>query len=663
MLLGLGFDTGGTYTDAVIMNLETDQILMSSKALTTRYDLSIGIKNSIKNFNCDVLNKISLVSLSSTLATNSIVEGKGCRVGLICIGEKYDNAVSVDAYACIKGCHDLSGNESEPLDIDAAEKFFNSIKGKVDGLAITGYLSVRNPEHEICIKKLANRILNIPAVCGHELSSGLGFNERTTTCIMNARLIPIIKDLIDSVNKVLYDNNIKAPLMIVKGDGSIMDQKMAKERPVETILSGPAASMIGARKLTGQDNAIVMDIGGTTTDIGILRNGRPRLEKEGALIGEKRTKVLAADIATSGIGGDSRIVVNGQNILLMPTKAIPLCVAANKWPDLKRRLEKIATEKVRPTPEAVKEENIIQETEFFIKIKNPSSDTLSSMDLKFLDIIKHEPLSLSEAGEKLNVHPLAFNASKLEGMELIQRIGLTPTDLLHAEGSYLIYDAEASKLGILHQATKLRIATEEFIFKTKKKFIDKLCMELMKKLMFEETGLLNMDCSEKILIMKAIEQTSNTEFDCMIKLNKPIIGIGAPVAAYLPAVAKRFNTKLYIPEYSEVGNAIGALTSSIIESIEVLVKPNQTGNSDDSPCLVFATFGKTTTTSYEEGLELAKFKGKMFVKELAEKAGAVDITVSYDVNEKRYSTGDDMNNVLLETIVTVTAVGKPKQFS
>jgi len=78
---------------------------------------------------------------------------------------------------------------------------------------------------------------------------------------------------------------------------------------------------------------------------------------------------------------------------------------------------------------------------------------------------------------------------------------------------------------------------------------------------------------------------------------------------------------------------------------------------------VFATFGKTTTTSYEEGLELAKFKGEIFVKELAEKAGAVDVTVSYDVNEKRYSTGDDMNNVLLETIVTVTAVGKPKQFS
>ena len=129
---------------------------------------------------------------------------------------------------------------------------------------------------------------------------------------------------------MLLDNGINAPLMIVKGDGSLMGEEMAKTRPVETILSGPAASLIGARYLTGLKDAVVVDVGGTTTDIGILRGGRPRLDPEGAMIGGWRTKVKAADIATSGIGGDSRIVVNRGEIALLPPRE--LCRSASPHP-------------------------------------------------------------------------------------------------------------------------------------------------------------------------------------------------------------------------------------------------------------------------------------------------------------------------------------------
>ena len=407
MELGLGIDTGGTYTDAVLIDLESNNIISKAKALTTRDDLSIGIRNSLKLFDKSLLKKVSMVSLSSTLATNSVVEGKGCRVGVISVGRDFDRSIIADESITISGGHDLNGAELNSLDIVNAEKFMNSIKNKVDSLAITSYLSVRNPEHELILKELATKILDLPVVCGHELSSSLGFNERTLTSVMNARLIPIIKELINSMKSVMSEYAIDAPLMIVKGDGSLMNDEVAVERPVETVLSGPAASMIGAKTLTGLNDAIVMDMGGTTTDIGILRNGQPRLEKEGAMIGGKRTRVLAAEIYTSGIGGDSRIVVKGNKFSLTPLRVMPLCIAATKWPQLLSRLEEISQRCFFFNLESINVNNIVQDIEFFVKIKDIKDAPLSENDCKFLEYVSKEPFSLSEAGASLNLHPFA----------------------------------------------------------------------------------------------------------------------------------------------------------------------------------------------------------------------------------------------------------------
>ena len=190
---GLGFDTGGTYTDAVIIDLSSNKIVCSAKSLTTRNDLSLGIAGAISTFDRNLMKDVRMVSLSSTLATNSIVEGKGCRVGLIAAGREFDHSIPVDEYICISGGHDLSGKEKDTLDEQSARDFMRSVKGKIDGLAITCYLSVRNPSHENRLAEIAKEELDIPIVCGHQLSSSLGFNERTVTCVMNARLIPIIK--------------------------------------------------------------------------------------------------------------------------------------------------------------------------------------------------------------------------------------------------------------------------------------------------------------------------------------------------------------------------------------------------------------------------------------------------------------------------------------
>ncbi|MDR2699017.1 MAG: hydantoinase/oxoprolinase family protein [Candidatus Methanoplasma sp.] len=665
MHIGLGFDTGGTYTDAVLMDMSGNKVLQKSKALTTRDDLSIGVRNTLVDFDKELLKKVAMVSLSSTLATNSIVEGKGCRVALICVGEEFEMSMPVDVHTTVSGGHDLEGREVNELDEASAREFMASVKGRVDGLAINSYLSVRNPDHELRLKKIAGEVLDIPVVCGHELSSSLGYHERTVTSVMNARLIPIIKDLMDSVKKVMKEHKINAPLMIVKGDGSIMSENVALERPIETILSGPAASLIGAKMLTGMNDAIVMDMGGTTTDIGILRNGHPRLEKEGAMIGHRRTRVMAAEISTSGIGGDSRMVVNGSKFILEPIRVVPLCIAAAQWPQLLPRLKKVAETTSRFSPESLDVRNIVQDTEFFVKLKELKHVALSKEDQALLDMISAEPFSLKEAGLSLNIHPFAFNVSKMEELGMVQRIGLTPTDILHAEGSYVEYERAASEYAIAHQSKKMNMTEKEFIEFAKEKVIDRLAEVLLRKLFFEETNTFDVDEVGSDLMWKAISGRDGLDFGCRIKLNKPLIGIGAPVSAWFPQVVEKFGTDLLLPEHSEVGNAVGAVTGSIVESMEILLKPSAgEGALDDPSCALFAPYGRFEFEKISEAEVSALEEGSRRVRERALKAGADHIEVRSERIEKKVGLGKGYDGcILLERKIIVTAVGKPRQFA
>ncbi|MCQ2056238.1 MAG: hydantoinase/oxoprolinase family protein [archaeon] len=661
---GLGLDTGGTYTDAVIVDLSNGRIVCSSKSPTTGNDLSIGIAKSIGNFDRELFRNVKMVSLSSTLATNSIVEGKGCRVALITIGRDFDGSVPVDKCICIKGGHTLAGKEKEPLDGDAARNFLKSLEGRVDGVAISSYFSVRNPEHEKCIASLTREILDVPVVCGHELSSNLGFNERTTTCVMNARLIPIIKELVMSVKKVAKDAGIVAPLMIVKGDGSIMSESLALERPVETILSGPAASLIGAKTLTGRQNAIVMDIGGTTTDIGILRNGIPRLEKDGAIIGGRRTRVMAAEISTSGIGGDSRIIVNGNKLQLTALRVIPLCIAADRWPVLEEKLEVISTAPTRFVPEYLDGGKIIQEMEFFVNLKDNPSIVLTGYDKEFIDAIRSEPKSLTEVGNETGIHPYSFNVLKMEEFGIVQRIGLTPTDILHADGSYVQFNRKAAVYGVAHLANKLKISNEKFVKLAKQAVVDKIARELLKKLFYEETRHTRMDAISKDIMDKAISGKSGLDYGVTVKINKPVVGIGAPARAYLPQVVEKFGTELLLSEYSHVGSAVGAITGNVVESLAITITPLKGEGGGENPrCTLFASFGRYDFDKFSDALEFAKEEGSKVVSQRIRTAGADKFDVQVKVENKKFGFNEGYEgSVLIECNVTIVAVGKPKGF-
>lgn len=322
----LGIDTGGTYTDSVIVERERGAILRRAKALTTPHDLAVGVEESIGRLNYTAWDKIGLVCLSTTLATNAVVEGKGGRAGLLLLGGVPCGPLPVQAHAVVGARVNIRGGVQERLDAQALRDALTAMRGQYDALAISGYASVRNPAHEQQAARAAREILHIPVVCGHELTADLGFYERTVTAVWNARLIPVVRTLMETIQNAMQRLGIRAPIMIVRGDGSLMHFARAMERPVETILSGPAASVIGARFLTGLTDCMVVDMGGTTTDIAYVRAGRCRVTRSGAQIAGWRTNVRAMEICTYGLGGDSRIeACEDGRLAIGPERVVPLC--------------------------------------------------------------------------------------------------------------------------------------------------------------------------------------------------------------------------------------------------------------------------------------------------------------------------------------------------
>jgi len=504
MVLGLGIDTGGTYTDSVVIDTDTKEIVCRSKALTTRDDLIKGIVASLKGLS--KTDGISIVSLSSTLATNSIVEGKSCRVGLIVLGKKFGHTVNVANYAYIDAQLDLKGRTVKKLDMDEAKAAVESMRGKVDVLAIVGYMSVRNPSHEETVRNLADKMLGIPVVCAHELTSKLGFEQRANTAIINAGLIPTIIDLIKAVTKALEDLGIEAPLMIVKGDGSIMNAATAIKRPIETIMSGPASSLTSAMVHTGIQDALISDIGGTTTDLGIIHGGFVRTLDTGALVGGHRTRVRAADVSTYGMGGDSRISVEKGKIVLSTIRIIPVCIAASRWPEVKQWINGLESLKDSPS-------DTVADCEFYTRASNMEMSYLTESDKRFLKLIEQRPYAVREASEVTEIPYDRFCLKDLESEGYVTRIGVTPTDILAAEGAYKEYDTDASRKAVELLAKKAEMDMDTFIAKTKEAIVHKICRCIMDHIIRAETGKDELSKSDEAMIEEVLCQRKETMWD------------------------------------------------------------------------------------------------------------------------------------------------------
>ncbi len=305
-----------------------------------------------------------------------------------------------------------------------------------------------------------------------------------------------------------------------------------------------------------------------------------------------------------------------------------------------------------------------QSTELYTFNRRFNGEPLGQEQERVLELVTQEPRTLYELAELLNVHPLALNLRKMEGQGMILRIGLTPTDMLHAEGSYVEYDAEASRLGVEIQAANAEMEPAEFIATVKRMVIEKVAGEVLKKLIYEEAGEGKMCDIANSLVNNMIKGDGRRDFAATVHLNKPIIGIGAPVGAYLPGVAEIFHTQLVLPENSSIGNAAGAVSGNVMESMEMLIKPKKgMGAMENPPCTLHWMQERKDFESLSEALAYAREEGGRLVREKAMAAGADTVELIVDNHRKEASLDRGWgSNILLEVNLTVTAVGKPRLY-
>ncbi|MGB6352490.1 MAG: hydantoinase/oxoprolinase family protein, partial [Steroidobacteraceae bacterium] len=457
--LWLGLDTGGTFTDAVLL-AGGRRVIASAKALTTPWNLAVGISNAIRAV-LDLLpagsarENVTLVSVSTTLATNAVVENRFSPVCTLLIG--FDDAMversglqrpgSGGLVVRVQGGHIATGEEFCALDEAAVSRAVAEHEPRVEAFAVAANFSVRNPAHELRARKLIRASTPKPVTCAHELSSKLDAPRRALTAALNARLTPQIRHLIEALSQVLAQESIDAPLMIVKGDGSLMRAQIALEYPVETILSGPAASVVGAGFLTGLDDFVVSDMGGTTTDVAVVSAGRPVISGEGALVGAWRTMVEAVDVRTSGLGGDSEVYFDRQHRLCVgPRKAMPLSLLAHSFPAALDALRSVAALERLPAHPA------------HFAFRNPGRTPpahLSALERRVWEALGAEPRRVSEA---------AHSGSAMEALRRLTDAGLatlaafTPSDAMHVLDRQTGWCREAAELGARILATEERNA-------------------------------------------------------------------------------------------------------------------------------------------------------------------------------------------------------------
>ena len=622
MAYGLGIDAGGTYTDSVLIRKSDGKVVCSNKALTTYPDPLEGITESIDGLDRDKLKLVTTVSVSTTLATNTILEKTGYPVGLILIGNyEIPGDSGIENCIMVQGGHDSQGDEIEALDLIAVEKFVLGIKDRVSAFAVSSYFSVRNPEHELRIKALIQELTGLPVVCGHELAQSLGAYERGVTAYLNAQLLPVAEGFIKTVASEIEGRGLNPKISMLRCDGSVVSMHEAMKKPIESVFSGPAASLLGASYLSGYETCTVIDVGGTSTDVSLIHKGLPYLSETGAVVGGWQTKVRALRMETSAMGGDSHIWVQSGNINIGPRRVIPLCRAAVLYPGIINALKK------RWIPDRLKLNEHIQATKFFIRTKQEPAN-LSQEEGELLALIGNEPLSLKDIYWDRNILPSKKVMDSLIQKRLVQAVGFTPTDALHVLGEYTEWNSEASEIGATLLANFIGIDRHEFCLNVKRLFARHMARDLLAFLME------GVDRTE-------IEKMLEGNFFSRFKVDIPVVLLGGPVRAYVNELKKLVDAEFVVPEYSDVGNAVGALVGKGTKRVEIMVRTLYSESKYDlktKGIFVYTPVGRRHFVIRSEALEFAEDFGRKLVLDYMAESGLSPDQVTISVEKKDIKT-------------------------
>jgi N-methylhydantoinase A/oxoprolinase/acetone carboxylase beta subunit len=471
---------------------------------------------------------------------------------------------------------------------------------------------------------------------------------------LNARLIPLLQELIATVRRTLDGLGIRAPLMIVKGDGSLVRSDWAMRRPVETILSGPAASVVGAWHLSGRRDVWVVDVGGTTTDIAALRDGRPRLNPQGAQVGGWRTMIEAADVHTVGLGGDSHVRLDGNplpgsgGLTVGPGRVLPLCRLADEFPETVEILQRQIDAKGR---EGLKGQ--------FVLVQRQPVSALSAQDARLLADLSAGPRALRALVDDGRYGPLVVRQiESLAARQLVLLSRFTPTDALHVLGRFQRWDVRASRLGATLLARGFRLSPEAFCERVVGQVSNRVTLELVSKVLGDESALPDWqrEPSATALLARAVGNVPLSDLACRLALHHPVVAVGAPVQAYLPRTARQLDTELVIPPHAEVANAVGAVAGGVVQRMRALIRPMDAGLA----YRVHLADGYQDVRTIEEGVALTRSVIPDRLAEMARQAGAAQVQVHEErvdrVAPVDIEWGED---IFVETELVFTAVGRP----
>ena len=255
-------------------------------------------------------------------------------------------------------------------------------------------------------KRLFSERYDIPIIMGSELFSGLNSVQRGAGTLLNARLIPIIKDFLSSIKKALILRKIKAPVIIVRSDGSLMSEEFSVLRPVETILCGPASSVMGGMKLSGRGDCVIVDMGGTTTDVSLVKDGIPVKAHNGISIGGWKTFVRGVYIDTFGLGGDSAIWPQSKSLVIDSRRVIPISLLVQNHPEILGELEELLKEKSGHTKPIY---------EFYCLVRDiTENEGYTEKERAFCRALKNRPLILRQAAESAGTDVYRLDMERLE---------------------------------------------------------------------------------------------------------------------------------------------------------------------------------------------------------------------------------------------------------
>ena len=322
----IGLDVGGTHTDVVLIG--QDCILRQVKVPTDPQNLLDCVWTGLEEVTKDVPPQdIRRAVLSTTLTTNAIAEKKLIPTGMIvCSGPGVDPECfrTNDHYYHVSGSIDHRGREVQPIDRMEIEAIASKLRSEgIRQVGVVGKFSVRNPGHEIEIREILSDSFD-HVLLGHRLSGNLNFPRRIATTYLNAAVYPLHKRFFDAVKDSLKKKGLFVPIYILKADGGTMSLEASLDSPGQTILSGPAASVMGSLPFAAEDEeTLVLDIGGTTTDMAILLRQVPLLDPVGIELGGFKTLIRALRTKSVPVGGDSVVRLLGERITIGPDRQGP----------------------------------------------------------------------------------------------------------------------------------------------------------------------------------------------------------------------------------------------------------------------------------------------------------------------------------------------------